>query len=1171
MNKPLNTESPLFRHTLQCALILCLAALLGCDEPERTDSARLELVNGRAPLLNWTFQAPVTASEIQTFLPAADLTAANVNLTEPSEGEGPASELPIQILGTGTERQLLFNVPGMIPAGAKRRFLLDHSAEPNSEQENVAVPTPPKWPNPVEVTRKLNRVIVRNQWYEVVHDRALGGGVISVKNQKGGSVIHLQQADELKLEPASSNLPEKTFKMARDTQPEITIEKGPLCVKLEVRVRFIGEDGDRERAPTAIYQYYYFSTLPLIKMRVILPEQAVAQPFPVANLFKFIFKGRPFDRFLVGDPPRTGTLSQGGVSFSAKAGASAEWGFLQDGFFALGVTGPQLGGVYTGPTYQYLNTTGRSPKRGESWGGRYFEWSGHLYAGPANQAASYLRAVNDYHLALDVRDFATIFATVETKAKLVGNPAVKTVIAMLLAAARDRVENGRELAHAEQLIRYAERLTGNAPADDPVAIHHGAFIAMANEKMGILFKKNAGNISLDSIFHAGAEHPFLTPTNDQRPIWNLKLIDITNRHMLSFASYEVKARAPSLRKISPTKTKLSLSWKISLKNKAGSVPVRMSVTLERGAPTSKWRIYVAPEFSQFALWNIDFPFIGGVSPRFNKSEDYLAVPDGMGARLESPSKGSEYAQYYPGQANMQFIAYWQNDARVAKPASGLYLATLDRNATVKRFIVHPWDGKRFDAYVQHPAVNMGLPGNSFEMNYDCEIGVFNGDWHDAAKRYRQWALKQKWAPKPLDDDPLIPEWVKTNHLSLRTTSAPEEIAPSLKILQQSLQAPSLIDWEAWTTRGHAHAATPDSVPTPTFTATVEDLSKTGLHNVVTFSPMIWNIDAESWRQDGGMNGCCRDFAQNLRCFNIGDQQLAIMCANSPIWKTVLLRSVSPLFETPGVDGVFAHLAGTDAGQLCQATGHGHPIGGGHHHVDGVRSLLKAIRHSGKAKNPEFALLLDGQSECYLDVCDSFLTEIDNQSDLEVVAIPMFQAVYGDRSCPFGVKNATLTDHPLANLTLAQMFAYGSQLGRFHPEILLKNRERFGILKMLSDYQNLLAPWLTRGEMLKPPPVEYVDPPSSPLFAKKLAVVTSAWKARDGSLAFVLVNAGVKTPATVILTIDPNDYGLSNPDENPVHWSRLTPEGETSVATEDGRLAVKETIGDFGVLAFKATP
>ena len=46
-----------------------------------------------------------------------------------------------------------------------------------------------------------------------------------------------------------------------------------------------------------------------------------------------------------------------------------------------------------------------------------------------------------------------------------------------------------------------------------------------------------------------------------------------------------------------------------------------------------------------------------------------------------------------------------------------------------------------------------------DLDYEVAVGGFSGDWEDAAALYREWALGQPWASRPLADRDDVPAWL----------------------------------------------------------------------------------------------------------------------------------------------------------------------------------------------------------------------------------------------------------------------------------------------------------------------------------------------------------------------------------------------------------------------------
>ena len=76
--------------------------------------------------------------------------------------------------------------------------------------------------------------------------------------------------------------------------------------------------------------------------------------------------------------------------------------------------------------------------------------------------------------------------------------------------------------------------------------------------------------------------------------------------------------------------------------------------------------------------------------------------------------------------------------------AGLYVGAHDPDGRIKRFIC----GTRQDFRIETPVENAGVVGRAANgPGFAVTVAAFAGDWWQAAKIYRAWALRQKWAAK----------------------------------------------------------------------------------------------------------------------------------------------------------------------------------------------------------------------------------------------------------------------------------------------------------------------------------------------------------------------------------------------------------------------------------------
>ncbi len=121
--------------------------------------------------------------------------------------------------------------------------------------------------------------------------------------------------------------------------------------------------------------------------------------------------------------------------------------------------------------------------------------------------------------------------------------------------------------------------------------------------------------------------------------------------------------------------------------------------------------------------------------------------------VEYPSKGWE--GFYPGACAAQFMAY-------CAPGGGLYLGAHDPQSIPKAVEYYPWEGGiRLELRAYPGAVARG----AWALEYDVALGVFAGDWHDAARIYRDWydtapmPTPPRLAEAEAASDPARPAWL----------------------------------------------------------------------------------------------------------------------------------------------------------------------------------------------------------------------------------------------------------------------------------------------------------------------------------------------------------------------------------------------------------------------------
>ena len=159
------------------------------------------------------------------------------------------------------------------------------------------------------------------------------------------------------------------------------------------------------------------------------------------------------------------------------------------------------------------------------------------------------------------------------------------------------------------------------------------------------------------------------------------------------------------------------------------------------SPFIRWRFFLSNRTGD-AVYKADFPAMvienglqgedGGklfwpITEGVEISD--LRIRENCGLRYN----GSDFPAYgwegrYPGACQMQFMAYYRG-------GEGVYLAAHDADCNVKKIdFCRQGGGIRLEF-----GYYLGTDDTSgFESGYDMVLGVFRGDWYDAAEIYRKW-------------------------------------------------------------------------------------------------------------------------------------------------------------------------------------------------------------------------------------------------------------------------------------------------------------------------------------------------------------------------------------------------------------------------------------------------
>ena len=457
---------------------------------------------------------------------------------------------------------------------------------------------------------------------------------------------------------------------------------------------------------------------------------------------------------------------------------------------------------------------------------------------------------------------------------------------------------------------------------------------------------------------------------------------------------------------------------IDLPGETGVLDVTASVTLPPGNADSAWRISTANRSARWALHALSYPRLNMV---VNPHEADVLMPyENLGARLLKRYNGkSRNRQCQWGE--FPYPSYFPPVAAFMKNGSGLYFAAEDPDARIKRMFV--WD---VDTWFETPVENAGVVGKADEgPRYPVAIGAFKGDWWQAAKRYRKWALKQKWAAKgPLATRTDFPKSMSEPSLWLSWyMETPQVMTNWFARVKKDMPDVTLgLRWYKWHSGGMC-LDFPEYFPVK---PQVPELAAYFRSRGATVMPYtngrLWDTKLVSFRY-AKKDACMKpngDFYPDPYGGDkaYGRHDFAVMCPYVRDWQDTIDEFTSRVVSEAGANAIYYDQIGCAGYRLCFNPAHGHPVGGGSWWADGYRAILK--REHDKYAPRNIALTTEGTAECYMDVCDGQLVVTAASGE----DVPFFPAVYSGYAIYFGTRQSARKAFDPTFALMAREFTWG---------------------------------------------------------------------------------------------------------------------------------------------------
>ena len=579
-----------------------------------------------------------------------------------------------------------------------------------------------------------------------------------------------------------------------------------------------------------------------------------------------------------------------------------------------------------------------------------------------------------------------------------------------------------------------------------------------------------------------------------------------------------------------TRDGMAFFWQgLDLPGEPGAVDVRAEVCLEPGMGSSAWRLSVENRSKHYGVWSTDYPLLRSVAKP--GTADVLLPHGNWGGSLMRHYTGHFEGHYPSGQCPLQMLTFQLGEA-------GLYLAAHDGAARDKRVVV----SREQDVTFRLLAENAGLAGAAGAPDYPVVIAAYEGDWWQAAKLYRTWALQQAWTAKgPIRQRTDCPMNLQNLGFWMLLNGKPEGVVRNMQEAERLFAGVSVgVHWYCWHRIPFDNSYPEYFPPLDGMADATHALVARGQTVMPYINARLWDRDIPSFK--GARMSACKQPSGDIYVETYGSgRNLVPMCPYTKLWQQKVREVCHRLIGECGVNAIYLDQIGAAAPAACYDASHGHPVGGGRYWADGYRTLLTGVR--AEATKAGVALTTENTAEPYMDTVDAYLAwSPRSESD-----VPLLPAVYSGYTIYFASPQSARDTEESFCVAQARDFLWGCQLGWNDPWILQEaNRIKQQFQCELCRYRLAAKNFLVYGQL-----VDEVHPSAAvqeaklvwnrntPHTARLPEVMGTVWRDGAGRMAVFVVNAS-GSPQTFSFQIAPERW-LG--ERGPWRLSLLTPEGE----------------------------
>ncbi|MBQ0032552.1 MAG: hypothetical protein KBT68_07095, partial [bacterium] len=527
--------------------------------------------------------------------------------------------------------------------------------------------------------------------------------------------------------------------------------------------------------------------------------------------------------------------------------------------------------------------------------------------------------------------------------------------------------------------------------------------------------------------------------------------------------------------------------------------------------SSKWTLDIQNKSLRRGLFATRYPILPQLVG--DGMADCLLPRSDVGARLmRGMKRGKDWSFGCMGYSPMM-VAFLKGDA-------GLYIAAHDGTSRIKTLEVDKELGVSFSTPTENGGV-AGLAANG--PCYETTVAAFKGDWWEAARMYRAWALTTRWTAKgPIISRTDYPKRMAEIPVWLNIHGSPAEV--SNVMTRARAVFPNFdcgIHWHVWQHSKH-DINYPEYFPEQEGAgACFAYLKSIGEEALPYTNGRLWSTNLVSYPYV--LPYVCKkpDGSPYVEQYGKVTPPMSPMCPYTVQWNQTV-NDFSSRVLSLGANSIFLDQIGACSARTCYDVNHGHPVGGGTWYFDGYQSML-AKTHALYSSKGAF-ITTEGSGEEWMNVVDGYLCVTQRQPD----DVPFFHAVYNGYTTYFCSPENQDDDFVSFRAAQTRELLWGQALGWYHP-LILDQPDKCALLRKLGEFRQANLDFFAYGTLAgevkfkgNVPPVKlawlgrkpfymwaFKDFPLSPTIRGEMpSVFGYVWKsAEEGRTVAFLANVG----------------------------------------------------------------